>query len=64
MEKVFQLSRLDIAVIVAYFALTMGVGVAMGNALPIVKEAADIVTGTNEQDGIAMVLEEKMLSCV
>ncbi len=43
---------------------TAGTGVAMGNALPIVKEAADIVTGTNEQDGIAMVLEEKMLSCV
>lgn len=30
-----------------------GVGVAMGNAIPEVKEAADIVIGTNDEDGIA-----------
>ena len=30
-----------------------GTGVAMGNALPEVKEAADIVIGSNDEDGIA-----------
>lgn len=34
-----------------------GIGVAMGNAPPKVKEAADIVTGTNDEDGVAMILE-------
>jgi len=34
-----------------------GIGVAMGNAAPVVKEAADIVAGTNDQDGVAAVLE-------
>lgn len=40
---------------------TAGTGVAMGNALPAVKEAADMITGSNEQDGIAMVLEKYVL---
>ena len=35
-----------------------GTGVAMGNAIDAVKEAADIVIGTNEDDGIAKYLEE------
>lgn len=34
-----------------------GIGVAMGNAAPAVKEAADYVTLTNNQDGIAAALE-------
>ena len=34
-----------------------GTGVAMGNAAPAVKEAADYVTLTNNQDGIAAALE-------
>ena len=34
-----------------------GTGVAMGNALPEVKEVADIVIGTNNEDGIAEYLE-------
>ena len=38
-----------------------GLGVAMGNALPEVKEAADYVTGSNEEDGVAMVIEKFVL---
>ena len=34
-----------------------GLGVAMGNAQPEVKAQADLVTLSNEQDGIAEVLE-------
>lgn len=34
-----------------------GIGVAMGNAIDVVKEAADIVIGTNDDDGIAYYLE-------
>lgn len=38
-----------------------GVGVAMANALPEVKAAADYVTGTNEEDGVAAFLEQYVL---
>ena len=34
-----------------------GTGVAMGNALDVVKEAADITIGSNDEDGIAEYLE-------
>lgn len=34
-----------------------GKGIAMGNAIPAVKEAADLVIGTNDADGIAAYLE-------
>lgn len=34
-----------------------GYGVAMGNALPQVKAAADAVTAPNSADGLAVVLE-------
>lgn len=34
-----------------------GTGVAMGNAIPEVKEAADLVIGSNDEDGIAGFLE-------
>ncbi len=33
------------------------VGIAMGNAAPEVKAAADLVIGTNEEDGIAEYLK-------
>lgn len=33
-----------------------GVGVAMGNAQPAVKEAADFITATNDQDGVVEVI--------
>ena len=36
-----------------------GLGVAMGNAVPAVKAAADLVIGTNDEDGIAEWLEEQ-----
>ncbi len=35
-----------------------GVGVAMGNAQPAVKEAADYVTSTNDEDGIVEVIRK------
>lgn len=39
-----------------------GVGVAMGNAAEKVKEAADAVTATNNEDGIAVWLENNRIS--
>lgn len=38
-----------------------GLGVAMGNAYPSVKEAADYVTKTNEEDGVAYVINKFIL---
>lgn len=35
-----------------------GVGVAMGNADPLIKQAADEVTLSNEEDGVAVVIEK------
>ena len=35
-----------------------GLGVAMGNAKPEVKEAADYVTATNDEDGIVEVIQK------
>ncbi len=34
-----------------------GLGVAMGNAVPRVKEAADRVAPTNDEDGLATVVD-------
>lgn len=39
-----------------------GLGVAMGNAQPAVKEAADIVTLTNDEDGLVPVIEKYILN--
>lgn len=33
-----------------------GLGVAMGNAMPAAKKAADVVTATNDEDGVAQAL--------
>ncbi|MDT8859749.1 Cof-type HAD-IIB family hydrolase [Alkalihalobacillus sp. MEB130] len=38
-----------------------GVGVAMGNAQPFVKESADWVTSTNEEDGVAKAIRTWVL---
>ncbi|ATD54507.1 sugar-phosphatase [Clostridium chauvoei] len=38
-----------------------GLGVAMGNSFEEVKEAADYITATNEEDGVAKVIEEFVL---
>jgi Cof subfamily protein (haloacid dehalogenase superfamily) len=35
-----------------------GIGVAMGNAQDVVKEVADFVTGTNDEDGLVEVIEK------
>lgn len=34
-----------------------GIGIAMGNAMDIVKQAADVVTGGNDEEGIAQALQ-------
>lgn len=39
-----------------------GLGVAMGNALTIVKEKADYVTATNDEHGVAKVIEKFILN--
>ncbi len=39
----------------------VGLGVALGNALPAVKECAKEITLTNNEDGIALFLEKKLL---
>ena len=36
-----------------------GIGVAMGNAIDNVKEATDVVIGSNDEDGIAKYLEQR-----
>ncbi|EHL2673311.1 HAD hydrolase family protein, partial [Listeria monocytogenes] len=37
-----------------------GVGVAMGNAAESVKNVANVVTASNQDDGIAVYLEENL----
>ena len=37
-----------------------GTGIAMGNAIKEVKEAADIIIGSNDEDGIAVYLENDL----
>lgn len=39
-----------------------GLGVAMGNAQEAVKQAADIVTVTNDEDGVAKIINEIVLA--
>ncbi len=39
-----------------------GLGVAMANAQPIVKESADFITLSNDEDGVAHVIEKFMLN--
>lgn len=39
-----------------------GVGVAMGNAQPAVKEAADYITATNDEDGLVPVIDKYILN--
>jgi hypothetical protein len=40
---------------------TAGLGVAMGNATPEAKAQADYVTGSNNEDGVAQVIERFIL---
>ena len=39
----------------------VGTAVVMGNADPAVKEIADIVAASNEEDGVAQVIEQMLL---
>lgn len=39
-----------------------GLGVAMGNAVACIKEVADVVTGSNEDAGVAQAIEKHILS--
>ncbi len=39
-----------------------GLGVAMGNAIDTVKDRANVVIGSNDEDGIAVFIEENLLS--
>lgn len=39
-----------------------GLGVAMGNAQQVVKDAADYITSTNDEDGVAKVIREFILN--
>ena len=39
-----------------------GVGVAMDNAIPTVKEAANFITKSNLEDGVAWAIEKYVLS--
>lgn len=39
-----------------------GLGVAMGNARPEILEAADVITTTNEEDGVAEAIEKYVLT--
>jgi len=41
-----------------------GTAVAVGNAVNEVKDAADFITDTNEEDGVARYIEERILSVV
>jgi hydroxymethylpyrimidine pyrophosphatase-like HAD family hydrolase len=38
-----------------------GLGVAMGHAAPAVRDAADLITGNHEEDGVAMLVENLLL---
>ena len=41
-----------------------GLGIAMGNAEDVVKEQADHVTTTNDEDGVAVALENLFINLV
>ena len=38
-----------------------GLGVAMANAQPVVKKAADLITASNDEDGVLRVIEKYMM---
>lgn len=39
-----------------------GIGVAVGNAEPVIKQAATVITATNNDDGVAQVIEKYILN--
>ncbi len=42
---------------------TAGLGIAMGNAEPETRQAADRITDTNDNDGVAKAVEAYVLGC-
>ena len=40
---------------------TVGIGVAMANSVPEVLEVADMVTSSNDEDGVAQMIEKIVL---
>lgn len=64
-RKACQLLEIDLADVTAFgddipdigMLRLCGTGIAMGNAFEAVKEAADLVIGCNDEDGIAVYLE-------
>jgi HAD superfamily hydrolase (TIGR01484 family) len=44
--------------------LDAGLGVAMGNAQEVVKQAADIVAPTNEEDGVGFIIRQHVLGII
>lgn len=69
-RKACQLLGIDLADVTAFgddipdigMLKLCGMGIAMGNAFDAVKEAADLVIGTNDGDGIAEYLEKRLES--
>ena len=69
-RKACQLLGIDLADVTAFgddipdigMLKLCGTGIAMGNAVEAVKEAADLVIGTNDGDGIAEYLEKRLES--
>ena len=67
-RRTCQLMGLDLADVTAFgddvpdigMLRLCGTGIAMGNAFEAVKEAADLVIGSNDDDGIAVYLESLM----
>nr|WP_251295704.1 HAD hydrolase family protein [Escherichia coli] len=45
-----------------YEGISQGVGVAMDNAIPSVKEVANFVTKSNLEDGVAFAIEKYVLN--
>ena len=43
-----------------YMIETAGLGVAMENSQPLVKESADYITKSNDEDGVLHVINEFM----
>lgn len=35
-----------------------GVGIAMGQSTPVIKEIADFITGSNDENGVKIALEK------
>lgn len=69
LKKIAKLHGVDISEVIAFgdsfndvsMLKAAGLGVAMGNARQPIKIAADVVTGTNNEDGVAQIIERYCL---